>query len=107
MALGILMHIKKYDELEPYQQKTLFFMGIAFLIILAALVVFDVYRGHEHGIMEITFYTLLFVFGVFLIMPRMALKFLAAIPLPPFLRRNDKPSLPPDHSDSESDGGRP
>ncbi len=101
---------EQFDKLESYKKIAVALLGVIFLLILAIAIIDDVLEDHVHGLMEITFFVVLFIFGTFLIFPHHALQLLEALPLPPFLRRDrplDTPSPPDDHSDSEPDEGPP
>jgi len=101
---------EQYDHLEKYKKVAVALIGVIFLLILAASVFKDMMEEHEHGLMGMTHYMILFLFGIFLIFPKLGLELLEALPLPPFLRRDrppDKPSPPDDHSDSEHDEDHP
>lgn len=98
------------DHLTRAQERVLFYVGLGFLSLVFIGAISDLWQGLRPGIYAMTFYVLLFVFGIFLIMPRMALKFIKAIPLPPFLRRENASDsqLPPrDHSRSELESHPP
>lgn len=102
MALGLL----NSNGLSETQRRILFYIGVAFLVLLFIDLSLGIYSKEERDLYDMTYLVLLFVFGTFLIMPKQALKFLEAIPIPQFLRRGspptDTPSPPHDHSDSES-----
>jgi len=101
---------EQFDHLEKYKKIAVALIGVIFLLILAAVVVKDMMEDHEHGLMGMTQYMILFLFGIFLIFPKLGLELLEALPLPPFLRRDrppDTPSPPDDHSDSEDDEHHP